>query len=113
MEKIIITKKIYFKIFGLSFLFLHFNSNADTFNIKDLGTISGVSRALDISSNGNFVVGYSGDEYGNLRAFRWSNAGKIKDLGTLKSDNTGSSEARGIAYDGETVVGMSYLDDNN
>ncbi|KMV66800.1 hypothetical protein AI29_16645, partial [bacteria symbiont BFo2 of Frankliniella occidentalis] len=50
---------------------------------------------------------------GNLRAFRWSNAGKIKDLGTLKSDNTGSSEARGISYDGETVVGMSYLDDNN
>ena len=44
------------------------------------------------------------------KAFRWTKADGMQDLGTLKSDNSGQSEALAIADNGRTIVGWSHND---
>ncbi|WP_308905197.1 hypothetical protein [Neisseria subflava] len=86
-------------------------------NITDLGTLrsdnSGNSQAYGFNSDGSIVVGYSDWDGGiRVRATVWSgsNWATKTDLGTLKSDNTGSSAARGTNGDGSVVVGSSSRD---
>ena len=91
-------------------------------NITDLGTLkndnSGSSVASAISGDGSVVVGSSfiiPNSFGltDPRATIWSGSGwgTKTDLGTLKADNTGNSEASAVSGDG-LVVGGSALNDN-
>ena len=86
-------------------------------NITDLGTLrsdnSGNSQAYGFNSDGSIVVGYSDWDGGiRVRATVWSgsNWATKTELGTLKSDNTGSSVARGANGDGSVVFGFSDWD---
>lgn len=56
-----------------------------------------------ISADGAFVVGESSSSFGT-RAFRWTAAGGLEDLGII---DTGVSSAYGVSNDGATVVGRS------
>ena len=86
-------------------------------NITDLGTLrsdnSGISHAFGFNSDSSIVVGSSDWDGGiRVRATVWSgsNWATKTDLGTLKSDNTGSSVARGANGDGSVVFGFSDWD---
>ena len=86
-------------------------------NITDLGTLrsdnSGNSQAYGFNSDGSIVVGSSDWDGGiRVRATVWSgsNWATKTELGTLKSDNTGSSVARGANGDGSVVFGFSDWD---
>jgi probable HAF family extracellular repeat protein len=81
--------------------------------MQDLGTLpSGdSSEAWDVSADGSVVVGVS-----NIagwppatRAFRWTAAGGMQDLGTLPGYDR-SSEAWGVSADGAVVVGFASND---
>ena len=85
----------------------------------DLGTLkadnSGNSAASALSRDGSVVVGSSSnDNDSKNHATVWSGSGwGIKtDLGTLKGDNSGDSEAQAVSSDGTVVVGQAF-DDNN
>ena len=85
----------------------------------DLGTLkadnSGNSAALALSRDGSVVVGSSSNDNDSANhATVWSGSGwGIKtDLGALKGDNSGNSEAQAVSSDGTVVVGQSF-DDNN
>lgn len=76
----------------------------------DLGTLPGaalgnVSKAEAVSSDGSIIVGDAVNSAGRQRAFRWTSASGMVDLGTL----TGvvMSGATGIAADGSVIVGWS------
>ncbi|MGN6958361.1 hypothetical protein, partial [Neisseria sp. P0013.S002] len=86
-------------------------------NITDIGTLrsdnSGKSQAYGFNSDSSIVVGSSGwDGVIRVRATVWSgsNWATKTDLVTLKSDNTGSSVARGAYGDGSVVFGFSDWD---
>ena len=69
-----------------------------------LGDLSGGvfrSYAYAISADSSTVVGYSTTASGN-RAFRWTEAGGMENLGSLDG---GHSYAYGVSEDGSTVVG--------
>ena len=85
--------------------------------VTDLGTLkndnSGSSQAFGFNSDGSIVVGTSDWDGGiRVRATVWSgsNWATKTELGTLKSDNTGSSVASGTNGDGSVVVGASDRD---
>ena len=87
-------------------------------NITDLGTLrsdnSGSSGALAISADGSVVVGHLNEESStDTRAIVWSGSGwqTKTDLGTLKADNSGDSEATAVSGDG-LVVGGTARNDN-
>ncbi|MCG8344495.1 MAG: autotransporter domain-containing protein, partial [Chlorobiales bacterium] len=44
------------------------------------------------------------------RAFRWTEAGGMVDLGTLKTDNSGDSEANALSADGSVAAGRAESD---
>ena len=70
----------------------------------DLGTLGGaVSFAMDINDAG-IVVGWSDDSSGANRAFRWTSARGMVDLGTLVGDQW--SRATSITSNGR-IVGVS------
>ncbi|WP_153115607.1 autotransporter domain-containing protein [Rhodocyclus tenuis] len=75
------------------------------------GGESGSSWARGVNAAGDVVVGWSDISGGDQHAFRWTlnagstTAGTMTDLGTLKSDNTGSSAACGVNANGDVVVG--------
>ena len=86
-------------------------------NITDLGTLrsdnSGISYPFGFNSDSSIVVGSSDWDGGiRVRATVWSgsNWATKTELGTLKSDNTGSSVARGANGDGSVVFGFSDWD---
>ena len=86
-------------------------------NITDLGTLrsdnSGISHAFGFNSDSSIVVGASywdGGRFGRATVWSGSNWATKTDLGTLKSDNTGSSAASGTNGDGSVVVGSSDRD---
>ena len=91
-------------------------------NITDLGTLkndnSGRSGASAISGDGSVVVGGSFIIPNSLfgltdpRATIWSGSGWANktDLGTLKADNSGSSEANAVSGDGLVVGGWASND---
>lgn len=65
------------------------------------------SRATAISGDGSTLVGRSEDSYGATRAFRWTQAGGIVDLGTLSANNRGISIASDVSDNGSRVVGYT------
>lgn len=79
----------------------------------DLGTLGGsTSQAYDASADGSVVVGaaiWSGD--GRNRAFRWTQAGGMQNLGTLPGGIR--SVARGVSSDGNVVAGWSGFENLN
>jgi probable HAF family extracellular repeat protein len=67
------------------------------------------SAALDVSADGNVVVGESESASGT-QAFRWTAAGGMSGLGFLSSANPYST-ARGVSANGNVVVGSSQGSD--
>jgi probable HAF family extracellular repeat protein len=74
--------------------------------MQDLGTLpgGGGGGATAASADGSVVVGWAGNAAGQQRAFRWTAAGGMEDLGTLGGDR---SEALGVSADGSVVVGWA------
>jgi probable HAF family extracellular repeat protein len=71
-----------------------------------LGTLGGSwSEAFGVSADGRVVVGRAYNAAGQYRAFRWTVAGGMQDLGTLLGDTV--SQAFGVSADGLVVVGVS------
>lgn len=66
------------------------------------------SMAYDISGNGDVVVGVFGTG-GTSHAFRWATSQGFKDLGTLRPDSLGESQANAVNRDGSVVVGWSSI----
>ncbi|GHB41654.1 hypothetical protein GCM10007094_33900 [Pseudovibrio japonicus] len=83
-----------------------------------LGTLrtdgAGESTAWDVNFDGSVIVGQATTNSGEEQAFRWfegfGDDGDMEELGTLKSDNTGTSVARSVSDDGTVVVGYSDTD---
>ena len=64
--------------------------------------------ALDVSSDGTIIVGFS--DLGSLEhAFSWTEAGGVVDLGSLNG-NQNASGANAVSDDGTVVVGWSFTD---
>lgn len=87
---------------------------------KDLGTLkrdnSGESRGNAVSGDGSVVVGRAANNnHREFRAVVWhgENWGKKKDLGTLKDDNSGFSEAQAANEDGSVIGGWAKNDKDN
>jgi len=75
-------------------------------SITWLGTLGGrESEAYGVSADGSVVVGWSYNAAWQSRAFRWTAAGGMQDLGTLPGGNR--SEAWGVSADGSVVVGWA------
>jgi probable HAF family extracellular repeat protein len=72
--------------------------------MQDLGTLGtsnlNISRAWAINNSGQ-VVGYSSLDDGNFHAFLWTQAGGMKDLGTINGGT--DSFAFGISSSGRVV----------
>lgn len=87
--------------------------------ILDLGTFTGFegggSFGADISADGKVVVGWSSDQDGIDRAFRWvegASGGRAEnaqmyDLGTLFEESDSTSSANAVSRNGAYVVGTS------
>ena len=71
-----------------------------------LGTLPDgyISEAWGVSADGSVVVGYASNAAGLSRAFRWTQATGMQDLGTLGGV---WSEAYGVSADGSVVVGWA------
>lgn len=65
---------------------------------------SGMSRALAVSDNGEWIVGTRGDTNGRI-AFRWSQATGFETLGAIGENFI--SEAVSVSADGSVVVGLT------
>jgi probable HAF family extracellular repeat protein len=79
--------------------------------MEDLGTLPGgdTSEAFGVSANGAVVVGRATNAAGQVRAFRWTEAGgMMEDLGTLPGGDR--SEAFGVSANGAVVVGAARND---
>ena len=73
-----------------------------------LGTLGGdISVAYGVSADGSVVVGYADDaaDAELTRAFRWTAADGMQDLGALPGGDT--SGAYGVSADGSVVVGFA------
>jgi probable HAF family extracellular repeat protein len=90
----------------------------------DLGTLRtdnlGGSAAAAVSADGAVVVGKADtDDTSNSfgtsqRAFRWDTVSEeMRDLGSLRVDNLGSSFAAAVGADGAVVVGEADTDDGD
>ncbi|MFT3685259.1 MAG: GC-type dockerin domain-anchored protein [Phycisphaerales bacterium] len=78
----------------------------DCGTMQNLGTFGGRdSGSLAVSADGQVVVGWANQEYGNVsRAFRWTAADGMVDLGTLGGN---TAWATAVSGDGSIVVGNS------
>ena len=71
------------------------------------GTLGGNSSQADgVSSTGAVIVGYASNAAGSYRAFRWTAAGGLQDLGTFGGFSSG---AFGVSADGSVVVRKNLL----
>jgi probable HAF family extracellular repeat protein len=74
--------------------------------MQDLGTLGGSwSWAYGVSADGSVVVGWAENAAWWRRAFRWTAARGMQDLGTLPGGCC--SSASGVSADGSVVVGMA------
>lgn len=79
--------------------------------LEGLGTLGeGFPHPTGISADGETVVGWD-DTSQDQRAFLWTRAGGMKNLGTY-ANGGGWTHAHGISADGTTVVGV-YASDSN
>src|SRR5207247_7467848 len=70
------------------------------------GTVGGnSSAAYGASTTGSVIVGYASNAAGNYRAFRWSPATGMKDLGAF---GYAYAAAYGVSGDGSVVVGEAW-----
>ena len=88
------------------------NALAQSVSITGLGDLPGGkfrSRANSVSADGRVVVGesYVDDSFIAERAFRWTRAGGMENLGKL-ADVPGYSTAKAISADGNWIVGSSH-----
>jgi probable HAF family extracellular repeat protein len=75
--------------------------------MQDLGTLGGCcSEAYGVSADGAVVVGGADNAAGFYRAFRWTAAGGMQDLGTLPGGY--GSLAYGVSANGAVVVGVAW-----
>jgi probable HAF family extracellular repeat protein len=89
-----------------------------TGGIQDLGTVDGTestvpgtqSFADDASGNGSVVVGQSRDRDGFWKAFRWTAATGMRDVGTLGGP---MAAAYNVSDDGSVVVGRALTSGNS
>lgn len=79
-------------------------AQANALSFTNLGTLSGDtgSSASAVSASGAVVVGQSSGENGTTRAFRWTQAGGMQEIGS------NSIQARGVSADGSVVVGTTF-----
>jgi probable HAF family extracellular repeat protein len=76
--------------------------------MTDLGSLGGTtSQAEALSADGSVVVGRARNASNQWRAFRWTSAGGMTDLGSL--GGTYSSQAEDVSADGSVVVGYATL----
>ena len=71
----------------------------------ELQSLGGTSQATGVSDTGR-VIGYSTNAKNEGRAVYWDK-NKIRDLGTLRADNSGSSSAQAISATGKVIVGAA------
>lgn len=97
---------------SLSCLFLLAAAVCEAATLTDVGTLAGgsSSSALGVSSDGLVVVGES-DSSSGKRAFRWTSAGGMQNLGTLLSGSY-TSTAHATSADGTVVVGVTSYTSN-
>jgi probable HAF family extracellular repeat protein len=89
-----------------------------TGGIQDLGTVDGTESAIpgtqsfadDASSNGSVVVGQSRDRDGFWKAFRWTAATGMRDIGTLGGP---MAAAYNVSDNGSVVVGRALTSGNS
>lgn len=74
----------------------------------ELQSLGGTSQATGVSDTGR-IIGYSTNAKNEGRAVYWDN-NKIRDLGTLRADNSGSSSAQAISATGKVIVGSADSD---
>jgi probable HAF family extracellular repeat protein len=75
--------------------------------MRDLGTLGGDrSAATGVSADGSVVVGWAYNAARRARAFRWTAARGMQDLGTLPDGR--ESEARDVSANGSVVVCQAY-----
>ena len=84
-----------------------FRWDSGTETLADLGNLGGGAQAFATDGDGSVVVGSSflADNADGSRAFRWTEADGMKDLGLLGTK--GSSSATGVSADGAVVVGYA------
>lgn len=81
---------------------------AEAQSLRWLGSFGGdYTRAEGVSADGTVVVGYSRTPLGFTRAFRWTAANGMQDLGTLPGGQ--ESGAYDVSHDGKVVVGWSFV----
>ncbi len=76
----------------------------------DLGSAAGpegYSAAYGVSSDGSVIVGESDFPDASRKAFRWTEVDGFEELGTI--DGTPRSLATAISADGNTIVGMAFV----
>ena len=71
----------------------------------ELQSLGGTSQATGVSDTGR-IIGYSTNAKNEGRAVYWDK-NKIRDLGTLRADNSGSSSAQAISATGKVIVGAA------
>ncbi|SUB62849.1 SSP-5 [Plesiomonas shigelloides] len=71
----------------------------------ELQSLGGTSQATGVSDTGR-IIGYSTNAKNEGRAVYWDK-NKIRDLGTLRADNSGSSSALAISATGKVIVGAA------
>ncbi|MBO1106638.1 autotransporter domain-containing protein [Plesiomonas shigelloides] len=74
----------------------------------ELQSLGGTSQATGVSDTGR-IIGYSTNAKNEGRAVYWDK-NKIRDLGTLRADNSGSSSAQAISATGKVIVGSADSD---
>jgi len=76
--------------------------------LEDLPSGRSPETGAGVSVDGSVVVGYAQTGLGNLESYRWTLAGGMEGLGTLK-DNS----AHGVSADGSVVVGRGTDQSSN
>mgnify|MGYP001950208439 CR=1 FL=1 len=66
-----------------------------------------------MNGSGSVIVGEAYNDHNELSAYRWSESTGMVGLGTLASDNRGSSTAYAVSEDGLIIVGAAQTDEDD